>query len=75
MVEAVKHIGFKFNVHQLQEAMEEVDRDENHTLDFFEYMLIIDNIYRRNGEWKGHDVRIIQSKVNASFHLLQCWHL
>lgn len=50
MVEVVKRLGFKFNIHQLQEAMEEVDRDENHTLDFFEYMLIIDNIYRRNGK-------------------------
>ena len=33
----------------LQEAMEEVDKDNNHTLDFYEYLLIIDNIYRRNG--------------------------
>ena len=29
--------------------MEEVDKDNNHTLDFYEYLLIIDNIYRRNG--------------------------
>ena len=30
--------------------MEEVDKDHNHTLDFYEYLLIIDNIYRRNGK-------------------------
>ncbi|XP_053404800.1 GRIP and coiled-coil domain-containing protein 2-like [Mercenaria mercenaria] len=50
MTEVVKELGFAFNVHQLQEAMEEVDRDGNQTLDFFEYMLIIDNIYRKRGK-------------------------
>ncbi|KAH3806071.1 hypothetical protein DPMN_134385 [Dreissena polymorpha] len=49
MVHCVKKLGFQFNVHELQEAMEEVDRDGNNSLDFFEYMLIIDGIYRRNG--------------------------
>ncbi|XP_060552056.1 uncharacterized protein LOC132713464 [Ruditapes philippinarum] len=50
MIEIVKELGFDFNVHQLQEAMEEVDRDGNHCIDFFEYMLIIDNIYRKRGK-------------------------
>lgn len=50
MVGIVKDIGFDFNIHQLQEAMEEVDRDHNQSLDFFEYMLIIDNIYRKQGK-------------------------
>ncbi|XP_052217930.1 uncharacterized protein LOC127835534 [Dreissena polymorpha] len=50
MVHCVKKLGFQFNVHELQEAMEEVDRDGNNSLDFFEYMLIIDGIYRRNGQ-------------------------
>jgi len=49
MVSLVKKLGFKFSQHQLLEAMEEVDRDGNHTLDFFEYMLIIDGIYRKHG--------------------------
>lgn len=50
VVKVVQYLGFTFNAHQLQEAMEEVDKDHNHTLDFYEYLLIIDNIYRRNGK-------------------------
>ncbi|KAL4220670.1 hypothetical protein ACF0H5_021065 [Mactra antiquata] len=49
MIDIVKELGFDFNIHQLEEAMEEVDRDGNKSLDFFEYMLIIDNIYRKQG--------------------------
>jgi Ca2+-binding EF-hand superfamily protein len=56
MIEIVKELGFDFNVHQLQEAMEEVDRDGNHCLDFFEYMLIIDNIYRKRGNFNFTDI-------------------
>ena len=50
MVKVVTQLGFGFNAHQLQEAMEEVDKDHNHTLDFYEYLLIIDNIYKRHGK-------------------------
>ncbi|WAR28262.1 hypothetical protein MAR_013966, partial [Mya arenaria] len=50
MIDCVKKLGFDFNQHQLLEGMEEVDKDGNHTLDFFEYMLVIDGIYRKNGK-------------------------
>ena len=50
MVKVITQLGFTFNAHQLQEAMEEVDKDHNHTLDFYEYLLVLDNIYRQRGK-------------------------
>lgn len=34
----------------LQEAIEEVDRDNSHTLDFFEYLLVVDKITKKSGK-------------------------
>ena len=46
--------------------MEEVDRDQNHTLDFYEYLLVIDNIYKRNGKNLFHFIHNIRLTLHNS---------
>lgn len=37
----------------IQEAMDEVDIDKSHTLDFYEYLLVVDKITKKSGMFKS----------------------
>lgn len=43
-------LGLQFSIHQIEEAMDEVDIDKSHTLDFYEYLLVVDKITKKSGK-------------------------
>ncbi|XP_070184889.1 uncharacterized protein [Littorina saxatilis] len=49
VVRALTAMGLKFNAHQAEEAMREADVNHSHTLDFFEYVLVVDKLIHRTG--------------------------
>ncbi|XP_076096534.1 uncharacterized protein LOC143067285 isoform X1 [Mytilus galloprovincialis] len=48
----LQNIGCQYTPDQIEEAIEEVDRDNSHTLDFFEYLLVVDKITKKSGKGK-----------------------
>ncbi|XP_078613318.1 uncharacterized protein LOC144883008 isoform X1 [Branchiostoma floridae x Branchiostoma japonicum] len=43
-------IGYKFTPSQIKEVMSEVDKDGNHSIDFFEYLTISQTLIRKAGK-------------------------
>ncbi|XP_069104557.1 putative leucine-rich repeat-containing protein DDB_G0290503 [Argopecten irradians] len=43
-------LGCSFTSFQVEEAMKEVDVDNSNTLDFYEYMLVVEKVVRRSGK-------------------------
>ncbi|XP_033760465.1 uncharacterized protein LOC117342420 [Pecten maximus] len=43
-------LGCSFTPGQIEEAMKEVDVDNSNTLDFYEYMLVVEKVVRRSGK-------------------------
>ncbi|KAK3095236.1 hypothetical protein FSP39_011993 [Pinctada imbricata] len=48
----LKDLHCDYTVDQIEEAMSEVDRDNNHCLDFYEYLLVVEKINRKTGNAK-----------------------
>ncbi|XP_061171036.1 uncharacterized protein LOC133180568 [Saccostrea echinata] len=48
--ELLQSLGLKALHTQIEEAMDEVDIDKSHSLDFYEYLLVVDKITKKSGK-------------------------
>ncbi|CAG2193418.1 unnamed protein product [Mytilus edulis] len=48
----LQNIGCQYTPDQIEDAIVEVDRDNSHTLDFFEYLQVVDKITKKSGKGK-----------------------
>ncbi|XP_048746708.2 uncharacterized protein LOC125659164 [Ostrea edulis] len=48
--ELLRSIGLQCSHSQIEEAMDEVDLDHSHTLDFYEYLMVVDKVTRKSGK-------------------------
>ncbi|XP_022341907.2 uncharacterized protein LOC111135822 [Crassostrea virginica] len=46
----LQSLGLQFSHHQIEEAMDEVDIDKSHSLDFYEYLLVVDKVTKKSGK-------------------------